>query len=62
MSYIREFWFPNTEHSEVYMAIFVFCLYATRSVIIVHNAQLVHRGQPNPMYTTRWLSLRVTTT
>jgi len=62
MSYIRKIWFPNREHSEVFTAIFVLCLYATHSLTIVHNAQLVHQRQPYPTYTTRWLSLRVTST
>jgi hypothetical protein len=48
MSYILEIWFPNTEQSTVFKAIFVLCLYATHSVIFVNNPKLVHRRQPYP--------------
>jgi hypothetical protein len=46
MSYIREIWFPDREHSKVYKVIFVLCLYETHSFIFVNNVILVHRRQP----------------
>jgi len=49
MSYIREIRFPNREHSKVFKAKFVLCLYATHSCILVNNAKLVHRRQPYPI-------------
>ena len=49
MSYISEIWFPNREHSTVFKAIFVLCLYATHSFIFVNNAKLVHRRKPYAM-------------
>jgi len=46
MSFIRQIWFPNREHSKVFKAIFVLCLYATRSCIFVSNVKLIHRREP----------------
>ena len=51
MSYVCEIWFPNREHSKVFRAIFVLCLYATQSFIFVNNAKQVHRRQPYPKCT-----------
>ena len=48
-SYIREILFPNTEHSKVFKAIFVSCLYATHSCIFVNNSKLVHPRLPYPI-------------
>jgi len=45
LSISREIWFPNREHSKVFQAIFVLCLYETRSFILVRIAELVHRSQ-----------------
>jgi hypothetical protein len=38
MSYIREIRFPNTEHSKVFKAMFVLCLYATHSFTLVNSS------------------------
>jgi hypothetical protein len=67
MIYFREIWFPNREHSTLFKAMFVLCLYATHSFIFVNNAKLVHRRQPYPMcvgtyermYVCRYIRLNV---
>jgi len=54
MSYFREILFPSTEHSKVFKAIFVLCLYATHSCIFVNNAKLVHRRLPYSILSHIW--------
>ena len=48
MSYSHGIWSPNREHSKVFKAIFVLCIYATHSFIFVNNIKKVHRRQPYP--------------
>jgi hypothetical protein len=46
MTFTRQIWVSNREHSKVFEAIFVLYFYATHSCIFVSNAKLVHRRQP----------------
>jgi hypothetical protein len=48
MSFVLEVWCPNREQSKIFKAIFVLSLFATRSLIFIRNAKLVHRRQPYP--------------
>ena len=45
--------FPNIEKWKLFQAMFVLCLYKTRSFIFVSNSKLVYRRQPIPMCITQ---------